>query len=64
MLDFIITNMETIFIIITSIISIASAVAALTPTSVDDNIIAKIRKVVEILALNIGNAKPASAVSQ
>lgn len=64
MLDFIITNMETIFIIITSIISIASAVTALTPTSVDDNIIAKIRKVVEILALNIGNAKPASAVSQ
>lgn len=57
MLDFIITNIDTIFIIITSIVSAASAIAALTPTTVDDGIVAKIRKIVDVLALNIGNAK-------
>jgi hypothetical protein len=57
MLDFIITNIDTIFIIITSIVSAASAIAALTPTTVDDGIVAKIRRIVDVLALNIGNAK-------
>ena len=57
MLDFIITNIDTIFIIITSIVSAASAIAALTPTTVDDGIVAKIRRMVDVLALNIGNAK-------
>tara|TARA_B100001123_G_scaffold406804_1_gene498434 strand:+ start:45 stop:203 length:159 start_codon:yes stop_codon:yes gene_type:complete len=39
------------------IISGASAVAALTPTPKDDKFIAKIYKVIELLALNIFHAK-------
>ena len=61
MFDFIMTDINTIFIIITSIVSTASAIAALTPTTVDDGIIAKVRKVVDVLALNVGNAKPVKA---
>ena len=57
MLNFIMTNLETIFIFITSVVSSASAVAALTPTTVDDGIVSKVRKVVDVLALNVGNAK-------
>ena len=63
MFDFIMTDINTIFIIITSIVSTASAIAALTPTTVDDGIIAKVRKVVDVLALNVGNAKPVKAAN-
>jgi len=35
----------------------ASAVCALTPTQKDDEILAKVYKVLEFLALNIGKAK-------
>ncbi len=58
MFDFIITNLDTIFIVITSVVSAASAIAALTPSDLDDGIVAKIRKIVDVLALNVGNAKP------
>jgi len=63
MFDFIMTDINTIFIIITSIVSTASAIAALTPTTIDDGIIAKVRKVVDVLALNVGNAKPVKAAN-
>ena len=63
MFDFIMTDINTIFIIITSIVSTASAIAALTPTTIDDGIIAKVRKVVDVLALNVGNAKPVKATT-
>lgn len=39
------------------VIAVAAAIAALTPTQKDDNIIAKIMKVVNVLGLNVGNAK-------
>jgi|TARA_R100000084_G_C4551266_1_gene100164 hypothetical protein len=35
----------------------ASAICALTPTKKDDEILAKVYKVLEFLALNIGKAK-------
>jgi len=35
----------------------AAAIAALTPTPKDDAILARIRKIVDMLALNVGNAK-------
>ena len=41
----------------TAVISIASAVAAVTPTPKDDVIIGKMYKFIDLLALNIGKAK-------
>jgi hypothetical protein len=42
---------------LTSIVTGASALAALTPTPKDDSIIGKLYKVIDFLALNIGKAK-------
>jgi len=42
---------------ITGIISVASAICAITPTPKDDEALAKVYKFIEALALNIGNAK-------
>lgn len=42
---------------ITSIVTIASLIAASTPTPIDDDWIKKIYKYVDLLALNIGKAK-------
>lgn len=46
-----------IFNIVTSIVAICSAIAALTPTPKDDGFIKKAYMVVDWLALNIGKAK-------
>ncbi len=46
-----------IFMWITSIIAIASFVAAITPTPQGDKLLAKLYKVIDFLALNIGKAK-------
>ena len=43
--------------ILTGIVTLASAVAALTPTPKDDTIVGKVYKVVDWLALNVGKAK-------
>lgn len=61
MLNFLISSWNEILIAISSIISGASAISAMTPTQKDDNILSKIKKVVDLLALNIGNAKPIRA---
>ena len=42
---------------LTSIVTGASALAALTPTPKDDSIVGKLYKMVDFLALNIGKAK-------
>lgn len=42
---------------VTAIISIASVVAAVTPTPKDDVWIGKLYKLIDLLALNIGKAK-------
>jgi hypothetical protein len=42
---------------LTSIVTGASALAALTPTPKDDSLVGKLYKVVDFLALNIGKAK-------
>jgi hypothetical protein len=42
---------------VTGVIAAASAVAALTPTPRDDKILGKARKVVDLLALNVGYAR-------
>ena len=59
MFAFLITYWDEILIAISGIVSGASALAALTPTSKDDSFWAKVKKGLDILALNIGHAKAA-----
>ena len=47
---------------ISAIVATASAIAALTPTPKDDQVISIIYKVIDILALNIGKAKDTGKV--
>lgn len=61
MLTFIISHLDEMLIAISSIIAGASALAALTPTQKDDLFLMKVKKIIDILALNVGNAKPATA---
>ena len=42
---------------ISMVIAACSAIAALTPTPVDDGLVKKLYKIVDFLALNIGRAK-------
>ena len=53
-MDFITNNWEQIVFILTSIVTVASAIAALTPTDKDDKFIAKI---VNLFALNVDRVK-------
>ena len=46
-----------IALIISVIVTIASAIAALTPTPKDDKFIGKHYKIVDVCVLNIGKAK-------
>jgi len=57
MIEYISENKEGIFQIITAVIAVASAVAALTPTPKDDGFIKKITGIIDLLALNVGKAK-------
>lgn len=59
MLNFIITNFNDILGAMTSIIAGASALSALTPSQKDDKVLSKIKTILNIFALNIGNAKTA-----
>ena len=43
--------------VVTSIVTVASIVAALTPTPKDDVWIGKLYKLVDVLAINVGKAK-------
>ena len=56
-MEFIKDNWEQVGIIITSIVAIASAFSAMTPTPKDDGIVKKLYKVLDLLALNVGKAK-------
>lgn len=55
LLTLLIDNKEAILATATAIVTGASALAALTPTKKDDNIF---NKLLNILALNVGGAKP------
>ena len=46
-----------IFNLVTAIVALASAIAAVTPTPKDDQWIAKIYKIIDLAAINIGKAK-------
>lgn len=48
--------------ILPPIIAVASAVAAVTPTPVDNEALRWLRRIVDVLALNVGKAKNAGEV--
>ena len=50
-------KIELVLTWVTAIVTAASAIVALTPSPKDDGILANIRKWVEVLALNVKNAK-------
>lgn len=56
-LAFIVANWEGILSAITGAVALAAAIAALTPTPKDDGVVAMLRKIIDVVALNIGNAK-------
>ena len=56
-MSWILENKEALISIITGIVAVASAIAALTPTPKDDTIVGKIYKVIDLLAINVGKAK-------
>ena len=56
-MEWIVANWQGILAAVTGVIAAASAIAALTPTPKDDAILYKIRQLIDLLALNIGNAK-------
>lgn len=56
-ISYIVDNADKIIFAATSVVTAASAVAALTPSPKDDGIVLVIRKIINWLALNVGNAK-------
>lgn len=58
-MDFIMTNLNDLLIAISSIVTGASAICAIAPNGKKDNFFSKMKKVLDVLALNIGNAKRA-----
>jgi|14BtaG_2_1085337.scaffolds.fasta_scaffold246355_2 hypothetical protein len=43
--------------IFTTVVTLASMVAAVTPTKKDDEVISKIKSAINLVALNVGNAR-------
>ena len=62
-MEWIITNWDSILFAITTIVTAASAITALTPTPADDAFVGKIYKVVEKVARGTGRAKEKSGDS-
>ena len=56
-MSWILENKDALIGIITGVVALASAIAALTPTPKDDGWVKKAYKVVDLLALNVGKAK-------
>ena len=56
-LDYIIANWEQITVITMTVIGAASTIAALTPTPKDDGVLAFVRKIIDLVGQNYGNAK-------
>ena len=59
MFQFIMTNFNDILAAIASIVAGASALSALTPTTKDDSVLKKVKKGLDLLALNVAHAKTA-----
>jgi hypothetical protein len=45
------------FVVVSAVVTLASSIAAITPTPKAGSVLAKIYSVIDLLALNIGKAK-------
>ncbi len=61
MIQFIINNFTDFLAALTSVVTGASALSAMTPTQKDDKFLGKAKRVLDIFALNVANAKTAAA---
>lgn len=52
-----VSNLTLIWDVVVNVVAVAAAVAAITPTPKDNAIVAKVRGFIDILALNVWNAK-------
>ena len=50
-------SIDDIVSIVTTVIALASVIAAVTPTPKDDDLIKKLYKILDLLAINVGKAK-------
>ena len=57
-------NWDQIALIITSVVAAASAIAALTPTPKDDTWVARAYKLIDVVAINVGQAKDKGAMDE
>lgn len=57
MIENIVTNAETYLQIAANVVAAAALIAALTKNPADDTWVARIRKVIDVLAFNVGNAR-------
>lgn len=58
MIEFLSTHGTDLLLLASGVVTTASALATLTPTPVDDGIVRLLRRVLDLLALNVGNAAP------
>lgn len=57
MLDYVTSHAAQLWAIASTVVTLAAAITALTPTPKDDAVLNTIRKVLDWAALNVGNAK-------
>lgn len=57
MIENLVTNAEDYLQIASYVIAAAAVIAAMTKNDVDNIWVARIRKVIDVLAINVGNAK-------
>jgi hypothetical protein len=56
-MDWILANKLNLFNIATAVVALASVVSAITPNVQDDSVVAKLRKLLDIIAFNVGFAQ-------
>ena len=54
---FITENWANISTVVLAVIGLAATIAALTPTPKDDGIVLVLRKIVDVVGMNVGNAE-------
>ena len=63
MLDYIMQNPLTLLHILTALVTLAAALAAVTPSQTDDKVLNAILDVINALAINVGKAKNADLLT-
>ncbi|RJF94567.1 hypothetical protein D3874_01645 [Oleomonas cavernae] len=57
MIEFIVNNGDRLLALAAGLVAVASALAALTPTPKDDGIALALRRLIDLIALNVGHAR-------